>query len=152
VAQLPRFHLWLAGEGPERKALQKQARELGVTDRVHFLGWRDDTAELLAAADMFISSSRHEPLGNVVIEAWAAGVPVIATEADGPRELIRHNEDGFLVPVDNAEALADAMQHFAGDAGLCTRLTDAGRKAYEAEFSEPRVVGLYQEFFEKVKR
>jgi len=131
---------------------QAQAQRLGVAERVHFLGWRQDTAALLAAADMFVCSSRHEPLGNVVIEAWAAGIPVIAADADGPRELIKNNETGLLVPVENADALANAMQVLATDEALRARLVAAGRAAYETEFSEPRVIALYKEFFEKVKR
>src|SRR3546814_2771750 len=66
--------LWLAGEGPRRRALMQQAARLGLGDRVRFLGWRDDVAALLRAADVFLCPSRHEPLGNVVIEAWAHGL------------------------------------------------------------------------------
>lgn len=152
LAQLPRFHLWLAGEGPERHALQAQAHKFGIADRVHFPGWRSDIAALLETADMLVCPSRIEPLGNVVIEAWAAGKPVIASEADGPRELIKHDENGLLVPIENANALADAMKKLAGDADLRMRLSAAGRKEYEAEFSEERVVTLYKEFFDKVKK
>jgi glycosyltransferase involved in cell wall biosynthesis len=109
-------------------------------------------AALLAAADMLVSSSRHEPLGNVVIEAWAAGVPVVAAASEGPSVLIRDGDTGFLVPPENADALAAAMQRLAGDRALRTRLAEAGRAAWAAEFSEARVVALYRDFLATVRR
>jgi glycosyltransferase involved in cell wall biosynthesis len=152
IAKMPRFHLWLAGEGPERPALELQAKKLNAAPRVHFLGWREDTAALLAAADIFVCPSRIEPLGNVVIEAWAAGTPVIAANADGPRELIKDGENGLLTPIENADALAYAMDGLVRDPVLRAQFKAAGLMTYETEFSEQRVVRLYKEFFEKVAR
>ncbi|HUJ99209.1 MAG TPA: glycosyltransferase, partial [Stellaceae bacterium] len=122
------------------------------TERVRFLGWRDDTAALMAAADVVVVPSRREPLGNVVIEAWAAGVAVAATASEGPGALITDDETGVLVPVDDARALAAAMRRLAQDKALAARLTAAGRAAYDAEFSETRVVALYRDFLERVAR
>ena len=150
MAKLPKFNLWLAGDGPEREKLEDLAAMRGVKDRVHFLGWREDIPALLAAADMYVCSSRIEPLGNVVIEAWAAGVPVVATASDGPSELITDGENGLLTPIENADALAHAMQALAADDELRLQFKATGRAAYEAQFSEERVVGLYKEFFERV--
>ncbi|HUH84276.1 MAG TPA: glycosyltransferase [Stellaceae bacterium] len=152
VATVPDLHLWLAGEGAAREALEGRARSLGLAPRVRFLGWRDDTAALLATADLLVSSSRLEPLGNVVIEAWAAGVPVVATASEGPRALIRHEESGLLVPVDDPAALAAALRRVIADPGLRARLAAGGRAAYAAEFSAERVVGLYREFLAGVAR
>jgi glycosyltransferase involved in cell wall biosynthesis len=152
LARAPRLHLWLAGEGDLRATLELQAEALGIAERVRFLGWRDDIPALLAAADFLVCPSRHEPLGNVVIEAWAAGLPVIATASEGPRALIADGESGLLVPVDDAKALADAMLRLTQDSGLRARLAGAGRAAHAAEYSEPRVVGLYRDFFARVAR
>lgn len=151
MEKLPRFHLWLAGEGPERKALEMQAQKLDIAGRVHFLGWRADTAALLAAADMLVCPSRHEPLGNVVIEGWAARRPVVAAESAGPLELIKNGESGLLAAVENADELAAAMNRVAENTSLQSQLGAAGYSAYEAEYSEARVIGLYREFFETVK-
>src|SRR3546814_11074829 len=96
--------LWLAGEGPRRRALMQQAARLGLGDRVRFLGWRDDVAALLRAADVFLCPSRHEPPGNVVIEAWAHGTPVVAAASQGPRPLIEDGTTGLLVALDDADA------------------------------------------------
>ncbi|HKW55640.1 MAG TPA: glycosyltransferase, partial [Stellaceae bacterium] len=152
LARAPRLHLWLAGDGELGATLRRQAAALGVASRVCFLGWRDDIPALLAAADFLVCPSRHEPLGNVVIEAWAAGLPVIATASDGPRALIAEGESGLLVPVDDADALARVMLRLADDRELRLRLAAAGRAAHAAEYSEPRVVGLYREFFARVAR
>ncbi len=149
---LPEIYLWLAGEGGQREMLERQARLLGIAERVRFLGWREDTAALLAAADFLVCPSRHEPLGNVVIEAWAAGRAVAATASEGPSALIQENETGLLVAVDDAEALAAAMAWLARDPALRARLAAAGRAAYEADYSEPRVVALYREFLAEVAR
>jgi glycosyltransferase involved in cell wall biosynthesis len=152
LAEVPQLHLWLAGEGHLRGPLEAQARALGIASRVRFLGWREDGAALLAAADFLVCPSRHEPLGNVVIEAWAAGRAVVASDSAGPGALVRNGETGLLVAVDDADALAAALKRLAGDGALRARLAEAGRAAYAAEYAEARVVGLYRDFFAAVAR
>ncbi|MCK6449556.1 MAG: glycosyltransferase [Alphaproteobacteria bacterium] len=150
LATLPDAVLWLAGAGPEEAALKRLAHELGLGERVRFLGWRDDVAALFAAADVFVCPSRHEPLGNVVIEAWAHGVPVVAAAAQGPAALVRGGVSGLLVPVDDAPALAAAISRALGDADLRRALVAAGRRAYEADFTEAAVVARYRAFFDRI--
>ncbi|MCC6468922.1 MAG: glycosyltransferase [Alphaproteobacteria bacterium] len=150
LADLPRAVLWLAGAGPEEGALKALARELGVAERVRFLGWRDDAAALFAACDLFVCSSRHEPLGNVVIEAWAQDRPVVAAAAAGPAALIREGESGLLVPADDPQALAGAIRRAMNDPDLRRRLAAGGRSAYERDFTEATVVGKYRAFFDRV--
>jgi glycosyltransferase involved in cell wall biosynthesis len=152
LARATGIHLWLAGEGPLRAQLESRTQRLGLANRVRFLGWREDTAALLAAADMLVCPSRHEPLGNVVIEAWAAGVPVVAAASAGPAGLIRDGVTGLLAPVDDADALARAMSRLAKDRTLHRELADAGRSAFAAEFSENVVVAQYRDFFERIAR
>jgi len=149
-AGLPRSMLWLAGAGPEEAALKSLARELGVLERVRFLGWREDVAALLGACDVLVSSSRHEPLGNVVIEAWAQTKPVIATMSAGPAALIRDGETGLLAPVDDPPALAGRIRQAMNDPELRRRLAQAGHLAYEASFTEQAVVGQYRQFFDRI--
>jgi glycosyltransferase involved in cell wall biosynthesis len=150
VAALPSAYLWIAGEGAARGALARRAAARGVAARVRFLGWRNDVPALLAAADMLACASRHEPLGNVVIEAWAHRVPVVAAASQGPRGLIRDGEDGLLVPIDDAGALAAALRRLSDDPALHGRLTRAGRARYEAEFTESAVVRRYLGLFNQV--
>jgi glycosyltransferase involved in cell wall biosynthesis len=151
LAALPAAHLWLAGEGPERAALVRRAGERGVAARLHMLGWRDDVPALLAAADVLVCASRHEPLGNVVIEAWAHRVPVVAAASQGPRGLVRDGRDGLLVPVDDAGALAAALRRLIDDRPLGGALARAGRARYEAEFTESAVVRQYLALFNQVR-
>lgn len=150
LAALPDAVLWLAGEGPERGALEARAAARGVAARVRFLGWRADVAALLAAADILVCPSREEPLGNVVLEGWAHGVPVVAAASAGPRGLIADGADGLLVPVDDAPALAAALRRLAGDAALRAALAAAGRARHQADFTEAAVVRQYRSFFDGV--
>ena len=150
LARLPDTYLWLAGEGPERDALEVLAQKAHVKPRVRFLGWRTDVPALLAAADVFVCPSRHEPLGNVVIEAWAHRRPVVATASQGPAALIRDGETGLLVPVDQADELAAALHRVLSDRELAAQLGQAGHQEYSRAFTEPVVVAQYRAFFERV--
>src|SRR5260370_31462661 len=115
LAQVPALHLWLAGEGDLRTPLERQAAALGVAGRVRFLGWRDDAPALLAAADFLVCPSRHEPLGNVVIEAWAARRAVVAPSAARPRPLIADGDSGLLAPVEHVASLPPPMPPLTAD-------------------------------------
>lgn len=153
LAMAPDLRLWLAGDGTLRGDLETQASRLGLGERLSFLGWRDDVAVLLASVDFLVCPSRHEPLGNVIIEAWAAGVPVVARASDGPAGLIVDGESGLLVPLAaDAGALATAMRRLAEDPDLRSRLACGGRRAYEAEFTEEQVVGAYLGLFDRLAR
>ena len=150
LARLPDVYLWLAGDGSQEAELKAQASRRGVAPRVRFLGWQEDTAPLYAAADAVVCPSRVEPLGNVVIEAWAQRKPVIAAAAAGPTFLIRDGETGLLVPIDDSEALADALYRVLADREVADSLGEAGHAAYAAQFTEEVVVRRYLDFFTKV--
>lgn len=152
LALVPGAHLAIAGEGPERSALTALAAREGVTPRVHFLGWRDDPGALLKAADLFVCSSRIEPLGNMVIEAWSAGCPLVALDADGPRELVRHGRDGKLVPREDVPALAGAIATLLTDRAAAAAQAAAGRVRFEAEFAAAPVLAAWRRFLATVPR
>lgn len=136
MAQVPGAYLWIAGDGPLEKELKVQTARLGLDDRVRFLGWRNDREALLAAADICVFPSRYEPFGTVTVEAWASGTPLIATAAQGPRAYVTHGEDGLLVPVDDTDALAAAMNRLAADPALRVRLVENGMASYEKGFTK----------------
>jgi glycosyltransferase involved in cell wall biosynthesis len=146
AARLPDTYCVIAGEGPERRRLEALIAELGVGARVKLLGWREDSGALLKAADIFVSSSRHEPLGNMVLEAFSAQTPVLAAKAEGPLEVIRHGEDGVLVPLNDDAALADAARAMLGDVRLRVKLALAARQRFAAEFSRDVVVAAWLDF------
>ena len=150
VARVPNVYLWIAGEGPLREELEKLAEKLAVKPRVRFLGWREDTGALLATADIFVCPSRLEPLGNVVIEAWAQGLPVIATDSFGPGTLIEHRETGILVPVDDWQTLGRAIRNLLEDDNLRAHIARQGHDAFIENFTEETVVKQYLEFLNAV--
>jgi len=151
LAKTQNTYLWIAGDGPLDTYLRKQAMECLVADRVKFLGWREDRTALLKAADVCLVPSRYEPFGNVVLNAWAHGVPVIATQSQGPGFLIRDGKDGILVPVEDSGGLADAVRKLIASPHLSSQLVVNGASRVAAEFSEEVVAGSYMDLFEKLK-
>jgi glycosyltransferase involved in cell wall biosynthesis len=147
LTHLPECYLWIAGDGPLADRLQSLAHELGVADRVRFLGWRDDPSALYRAADICVFPSRYEPLGNTVIQAWAHGTPIVAAESVGPAALIHDGEDGVLVRVDDPEALAAGVQRLLDDPALADRLRAAGLARAAQDFAEGPIVARWRELF-----
>lgn len=128
-------HLLLAGSGETEPELRALAGSLGLAPRVHFLGQRSDVPALLAAADALVLPSRWEGMPYVVLEAMAAGLPVVATAVDGARDLVRAGQTGWLVPVGAPDALAAALDELAeADPQRRLRMGRAGRARVQAEF------------------
>ena len=150
LTQIPEAVLWIAGAGGLDDKLKAMAGALGVGDRVRFLGWRQDAAALYRAADVCVFPSRFEPLGTVVIQAWAHGLPVVAANSQGPGALIRDGQDGLLVPIDDADALADRVKAVLADPMLRIRLIQNGHARIEAEFSEAAVVAEWRSLFSRM--
>lgn len=150
MAQVPNAYLWLAGDGDLRPALEAQVKTLGITDRVRFLGWRTDTSALYAAADYFICPSRHEPLGNVILEAMANGMPIISTDNNGAQQLLQQDKTGQIVPLDDVDAMATAMQNFIADPAAAKQLGTAAQKFYLENYSADIVCNQYIDFFKKI--
>lgn len=148
MSQTPdHIHLWIAGEGPERKNLESRIGRLGLQDRVRLLGWRTDRAALLAACDICVFPSRYEPFGTVFVQAWAARRPVVVSDADGPRQFVRDGVDGLMVEAGDAFALAQAIASLAADPALRARLVAQGYIRYETEFTKDRCVQAYLDFY-----
>ncbi len=145
LTRLPKsVHAVIAGDGPERAALQTLAVRAGVADRVHFLGWRHDVANLLAACDVFVCSSRHEPLGNMVLDAFSAAKPIVAAMSDGPRELITPGKNGVLVAVDSAIALAAGIESVLDTPVMAAKIASNGRALFAQNFTEAAVVTAWR--------
>jgi glycosyltransferase involved in cell wall biosynthesis len=104
------FRLVIGGDGEERENLRAQTQRLGLERQVSFQGWIKDRAAFLAQADLMLIPSRYEPFGLVVIEAMAAGIPVIASDLEGPREILDRGRLGAVAPAENPDALARAVQ------------------------------------------
>jgi len=118
--------LLVIGTGPREQELRRLTGELGLEDSVRFLGMREDVPELLPGLDAFVLSSLHEGLSIALVEALAAGVPIVATRVGGIPELVIHGQYGLLVPPSEPGALASAMAWLARDPEVRTRLAAAG--------------------------
>ncbi|MBN9496362.1 MAG: glycosyltransferase [Alphaproteobacteria bacterium] len=150
MENVPNAQLWIAGAGPLDGELKAQAAKLG--DRVRFLGWRADSTALIEACDVLVCPSRHEPLGNVVIEAWARGKPVVAAASQGPGALIRDGKDGLLVPIDDAISLSQALNRVLAERALADDLGAAGQARHAGEFGEAKVIGAYKDFIARAAK
>ena len=147
LALIPDAYLWIAGTGPLEAELKTLAQSLGVAERVRFLGWRNDAAALYRTADAGLFPSRFEPLGNVVIQCWANSLPVIAAASQGPSQLITPGQDGLLVPIDDAPALAAAARRVLAEPALRDQMVQQGLIRMDGEFSKAAVVAQWQALF-----
>lgn len=134
------IHLAIAGEGEDRGIVEACIREEGVGDRVTLLGQRDDVADLLAAADVYVAASHMEGLGTALMDAGLAGLPVAATRAGGIPEVVEHGRTGILVPPRDPAALAAALDGLAADAARRGTLGSAGAELVARRFSVSRMV------------
>ncbi len=125
----------IVGEGEERQALQTLIERLGRADRIRLLGHRTDVRDIYAAMDVCALSSLSEGLPNVVLEAMALRVPVVATAVGSVPQLVTDGSNGLLVPPGSAAALAEALARLLGDAALRNRLREGGRQTVETRFS-----------------
>ncbi len=147
---IEKVHIWLAGAGPEEDNLKKLASDLGMADRVHFLGWRKDRAALMDAADICVFPSRYEPFGTVFVQAWAQKIPLICSKAQGPSQFVRHGEDALMFDVDNVSQLSEQIKTLISDKELADRLVKAGYARYQNEFTREKVVEGYTQFYQKI--
>jgi glycosyltransferase involved in cell wall biosynthesis len=150
IVPIPDVSVMIAGEGPLRGELETLTRELKVSDRVHFLGWRTDTADLFAAADISVFPSRVEPFGNVVVESWAQRVPLIAARSVGPAWLVEDGVDGLLFDVDHVVQLTRHILTMIAHPELGARLVAAGGEKHRQRFSREAIVERYIAMFHEV--
>ncbi len=153
VARLPaQVHLVLIGDGPSRAALEALARELRLEGRVHFTGQLLETLNLHQFFDVSVLCSRSEGFPNSVIEALAAGCPVIATPVGGVPEVIAHRQTGLLVPLDAVEALATGLAELRRDARLVAELRAAGLAAVRLRYHQSAVIAQLEALYGALAR
>ena len=143
----------IAGSGEAGPRLAQQARELGLADRIRWLGWQDPADPWYDLADLVIVPSRHEPLGNVILEAWNHHRAVLSTASDGALELIRHGESGLLVPCAAPAALAQAVQAaLASSDATRAALGEAGHRELQVRHGKAVVLSAYQALYDRLLR
>lgn len=144
------IHVLLCGEGKEETKLRQQTAELGLDERVQFLGFQSDVRLALAASDIFCLPSLHEGLPNVVLEALAAGLPTIATNIAGTPEIIENGINGFLVPAGEAEAIGVAIENLQTDENLRRQFSEHGLATVRTRFDGEQCLRDVQQFLEDV--
>jgi glycosyltransferase involved in cell wall biosynthesis len=144
---IPSATLVVVGDGPRRAALEARARELGLNGGVRFLGAVPQAARLLPHFDVFVLSSVLEGMSNSLLEAMAAGRPVVATRVGGNPEVVVEGETGFLVPPRDARALADAVLRLLRDRELAHRFGQAARRRVESQFTLEQMVQRMEDLY-----
>lgn len=153
----PLAHHMVVGQGSAalENSLRQQTSQLGLSAQVHFLGYRDDVRSLLARVCVLVSASARESFGRTLIEAMAAGVPIVATRSGGPEEIVVDGECGYLVEVGDVDALAERIGRLLGDRTLGQTLGTAGRqrarKLFDLEQSGAEIVGIVEEALSRRK-
>jgi sugar transferase (PEP-CTERM/EpsH1 system associated) len=144
------LRLAIVGDGPEKANIERQVHELSLNKHVRLLGKRDDVAHLLAAADAFLLTSVSEGIPVTIIEALAAGVPVVATAVGGVPEVIDDGISGLLAPAGDVSALAVALLRLARDAALQEKFACEGAKRASERFSEDRMIERYASIYRDI--
>lgn len=143
----PDFELDLVGDGPCRADLEALSRSLELGSHVRFLGYRENVGALLALSDFFVLSSISEGLSLALLESMAAGLPAIATDVGGNREVVVSGETGYLVPARSPEALAGAMTTLLASTSEVVRMGAAARRRIESHFNVRSVVAQYERMY-----
>lgn len=155
--RLPLARLVLAGDGSQRPALEDRVRQLGLEDRIAFLGTVDRPERVLETLDVYVqASAREEGTSNSILEAMAAGRPVVATDVGGNREIVRHGETGLIVPPHNPDALASALVDLLADPARCRQWGAAGaelvRQRYSRRAMVEATVAVYESVLDRTSR
>ncbi len=141
-------HLLIAGDGPQRWRLEKFAEQVGVDPFVHFLGHVEHSAPLIAALDQFWICSGYEGQSNSLMEAMSQGIPVIASDIPGNRDLVVHEETGLLFPLGDRAELAKQSERLSHDPEFASQLALAGREKVQRDFSVEKMVQRHMEYYE----
>ncbi len=142
--------LTLVGDGPEQRAARERAQELGIQDRVLFLGQRDALPGLLAPADLFLMASTEESFGLSALEAMACGIPVVSTDVGGVSEVVTDGKTGLLAPRDDAPAMAERIRELLFDRDRARTMGRAARADVERRFHRDLVVAQYEALYRRV--
>ena len=144
---VPDAHFLVVGDGPRREDLARMTHEWGLAGRVHFVGQRDDVPDLMALMDVLVLSSRFEAFPMVILEGMAAGKPIVSTHVGAVQEAVRHDQNGYLVPVDDVDAMARCIARVLTDRALGRRLGLVGQRLVAERFHLRHMVAGYERLF-----
>ena len=143
-------HLLIVGDGPQRWRLERYRDQVEIADRVHFLGERDDVPRLLAHFDCLWLGSGYEGQSNAIMEAMSAGVPVVATDIPGNRDLVVHEQTGYLVPVGDRAGLGRWTNVLLDDTELARKFGEASRKRMAEDFSVEKMIERHVDLYDEI--
>ena len=144
------FHFLVIGDGPDRQRLEMFRDQCRIRDRAHFLGHRSDVPRILPHFDVFWSSSAYEGQSNSIMEAMAAGVPIVATDIPGTRDLVVHGQTGFLFPLGDRAALARYTHQLLNDPALGRQLGQSSRQRMLSEFTVEQMVERHTDLYREL--
>ncbi|MDO3409637.1 N-acetyl-alpha-D-glucosaminyl L-malate synthase BshA [Saccharibacillus sp. CPCC 101409] len=142
--------LLLVGEGPDMPKVQSKIRELGLEDKIHFLGKQDEIAQVISLADILLLPSEKESFGLVALEAMACGVPTVGSEAGGIPELVEHGVTGYLAPIGDTEAMARYAAELLRDGSKRARMREACLERAHTKFCDKKITREYEEIYYRV--
>jgi len=143
------LYLLIAGDGPEWSSLQSQVQELGLGERVRLLGWQNPPDAFYSIADVFVCPSRHEPLGNVILEAWNHRLPVVSTRSDGALELIDEGVTGLLCDCRDASGMAASLKTALESSEVeRAAMAEAGNKKLNEKYGQDAIVAQYLDLYQ----
>ena len=151
LKKLPEYYLWILGRGELKKYYVQLAKKNDVIERVKFIDWIDEPSKYFNTADILVCPSRIEPLGNIVIEAWAHKIPVIASDIMGPKKLIRNNENGLKFDVENIDELVLRVNTLRKSPALKKKIITNGYDDYLSKFSEKKIKDKFLKFFNDIR-
>jgi glycosyltransferase involved in cell wall biosynthesis len=150
LAERPNLHVLIVGEGPSRERLQSQIVELGCREQVHLAGWRSDIPEIMKACTIFTLPSRWEGMPNVVLEAMAASLPVVATDVEGVHELIRNGVNGIVVRGDSAADFRSGLQALLDDPAMQNRFRSEAQTHVAKAFATHNMLARYHALYREL--
>ncbi|HEY2494309.1 MAG TPA: N-acetyl-alpha-D-glucosaminyl L-malate synthase BshA [Paenibacillus sp.] len=142
--------LLFVGEGPELPKIQCKITELGLQDKVHFLGKQDEIAQVISLADVLLLPSAKESFGLVALEAMACGVPTVGSQAGGIPELVIHGETGFLAPIGDVDQMAEYAIRLLSDEDLARKVSEACLNRACVDFCDKLITSQYEEIYYRV--
>jgi glycosyltransferase involved in cell wall biosynthesis len=151
LAEVESATLLVVGDGSERRRLETLARDLGVSDRIEWLGWSDDPRRYLASLDVFVLPSRNEGFPLVVLEALLSGVAVVATDVGSVAEAVRDGETGLLIPPEDPGAIATAIRRLLADEALGRRLGQEGRRLVLDRFTADHMARAFESLYAELR-
>lgn len=150
AAEFPQAHLCLVGTGSEQAAVEAWRVQLGLTERVHLLGHRDDIPAVLAGSDILTLSSSSDAFPNVILEAWAARLPVVATMCTGPLEMIEDGRDGLLVPINDPVQMGEALRRLMLSPELRYDLGLTGYRKLVERYTAEKMRQSYEDLYRRI--